>query len=266
MPFVQTDQIQIYYEQVGSGPHCLMLNGSGGDLRYKPGFMESPPAQSFTLTGFDQRGLGQTDKPAVAYTMADYAQDAASLIEKLGIGPCLIWGVSFGGMVAQELAIRYPEYVRKLALFCTSPGGPGGASYPLHELMDLPAEERIRKTIMIGDSRIDEAWISEHSDLFDRMMKAYDRERYADEPNYVIGKRNQLLARAEHDTWDRLHRITAPVFLAGGFFDGIAKPESMRAMQKQIANAQLSFYKGGHLFMFQDPRAYQDMIAFFEAP
>jgi 3-oxoadipate enol-lactonase len=266
MPFVQTDEIQIYYEQVGSGPHCLMLNGSGGDLRYTPGFMQSPPAHAFTLTGYDQRGLGRTSKPDQPYTMADYAKDAAALIEALDIGPCLVWGVSFGGMVAQELAIRYPQYVRKLALFCTSPGGRGGASYPLHELMDLPDEERIRKTIMIGDNRINDEWIASHQDYFDRLVKAYDRDRYADEKNYAIGKRNQLRARADHDTWDRLARITAPVFLAGGFFDGIAKPESMRAMQKQIGSAQLSFYKGGHLFMFEDPRAYKDLIAFFEAP
>lgn len=266
MPQIRVRDINIYFEQVGSGSNCLIINGSGGDLRYKPGFLQSPLAEHFQLTCYDQRGLGQTDKPDQGYRMADYADDAAAVMTALNIEPALVWGISFGGMVAQELAIRYPQLIRKLALFCTSPGGAGGSSFPLHTLMDLPKEERIRRTITIGDTRITPEWIAENQERFDMLMRAYDRDKYAMELNYELGMRNQLLARAEHDTWDRLGQITAPTFLAGGFFDGIAKPESMRAMQKQIPQAQLSFYNGGHLFMFQDKRAYEDLIAFFKAP
>ena len=75
--------------------------------------------------------------------MADYAADAAALLDHVGWDTCRVVGVSFGGMVAQELAVTSPERVERLALLCTSPGGASGASYPLHELAALPTDERV---------------------------------------------------------------------------------------------------------------------------
>ena len=74
--------------------------------------------------------------------MADYAADALALLDHVGWDRARVVGVSFGGMVAQELAVTAPERVERLALLCTSPGGAGGASYPLHELAALPEAER----------------------------------------------------------------------------------------------------------------------------
>jgi len=128
MPFIQSNGLNIYYEQNGAGDPCLILNGTGSDLRLKPGVMESPLSQSFRVTSFDQRGLGQTDKPNTSYSMRDYAEDAFHLMQKLDLAPCSVLGISFGGMVAQELAIRHSESVSRLALYCTSSGGGGGAS------------------------------------------------------------------------------------------------------------------------------------------
>ncbi len=72
--------------------------------------------------------------------MADYAADALALLDAVGWDTCRVVGVSFGGMVAQELAVTAPERVERLALCCTSPGGVGGASYPLQELAALPVD------------------------------------------------------------------------------------------------------------------------------
>jgi 3-oxoadipate enol-lactonase len=85
----------------------------------------------------DQRGLGRTEIPPGPYTMADYAADALALADHVGWATFALVGVSFGGMVAQEVAVTAPERIERLALVCTSPGGPDAASYPLHTLKDL---------------------------------------------------------------------------------------------------------------------------------
>jgi pimeloyl-ACP methyl ester carboxylesterase len=66
--------------------------------------------------------------------MASYAADGAALLDHAGWTTARVFGISFGGMVAQELAVTWPDRVERLALLCTSPGGEGGSSYPLHEL------------------------------------------------------------------------------------------------------------------------------------
>ena len=261
---IEANGILLYYEQNGAGENCLIINGSGTDLRYRPNVMDTPLSNIFKVTSYDQRGLGQSEKPDTTYTMADYADDAAAFIEALSLGPALILGISFGGMVGQELAIRHPRCVKKLSLFCTSPGGDGGASYPIHELATLPPEERTRKSIMLNDNRITDAWISAHPDKYKALQARANRNDYDHEPNYTKGIERQLAARAKHDCWDRLSQIACPVLLGGGLFDDIATPTSMQNMASRIPNASLKLYQGGHLFMTQDPNALSDVANFFK--
>src|SRR6187455_3429200 len=144
MPNAAINGLNFYYERAGAGPPLLFISGSGGDLRAQPNVFASPLAKAFDLLAYDQRGLGRTDKPDVAYSMADYADDAAALLDHVGWDEALVVGVSFGGMVAQELVLRHPSRVKRLVLACTSPGGAGGASYPFHEIEHLTGEERAR--------------------------------------------------------------------------------------------------------------------------
>lgn len=151
MPTARIGDLDVHHEIAGSGPPVLFIGGTGGDLRTRPNVLDGPLVEHFTVAALDQRGLGQTSKPDRPATMADYAHDAAGLIEHLGWSAIAVVGVSFGGMVAQELAIRRPDLVSRLVLCCTSSGGDGGASYPLHELTDLPDSERRRKQLAISD-------------------------------------------------------------------------------------------------------------------
>src|SRR5262245_9917702 len=162
MPFISVRDIRMYYEIRGNGPHLLFISGTGGDLRRSPNAFDSPLLQHFTVLGYDQRGLGQTDRPYIPYSMADYAQDADALLDTVGWDRCLVMGVSFGGMVAQELAVRYPRRVERLVLGCTSSGGAGGASYPLHELTGMSLEEWARRVVELSDTRRDAAWRAAH--------------------------------------------------------------------------------------------------------
>lgn len=117
----------------------LAISGSRGDLRRKPTL-----AKSFDVLAYDQRGLGRTSKPSKAYSISDYADDAAALLDAVGWERVRVVGVSFGGMVTLELVLGHLDRVSKLVLCCTSPGGEGGSSYPLHTLQNLPADERAR--------------------------------------------------------------------------------------------------------------------------
>lgn len=138
MPYVPARDIDIWFERSGTGAPLFAISGSRGDLRRKPNLLESPLAKAFDVLAYDQRGLGRTSKPDKPYLMADFADDAAALLDAVGWERVRVVGVSFGGMVALELVLRHPDRVTRLALCCTSPGGQGGSSYPVDMLLDLP--------------------------------------------------------------------------------------------------------------------------------
>src|SRR5215469_10548092 len=177
MPTAQLPTIDLHYERAGEGPPLLFISGSGGDLRTKPNVFDGPLAKAFDLLAYDQRGLGRSGKPDVDYSMADYADDAAALIAHVGWPSARVVGVSFGGMVAQELVLRHPDRVERLVLACTSPGGAGGASYPFHEIQHMRGEARARFLMPISDTRHDEAWAASHADSAAQIiaMRSVDR-------------------------------------------------------------------------------------------
>ncbi len=258
MPAVTANGIRIHYERHGGGPRLLFISGTGGDLRVRPNVFDGPLADAFEVLAYDQRGLGQTDKPGAEYRMADYADDAAALLDALGWGSVPVMGVSFGGMVAQELALRHPEKVQRLVLACTSAGGEGGASFPLHELEDLAPAERAARHLTLADTRRDAAWREANPDKWQALLDLSLAGRRADRDE--SGAARQLEARAGHDTWARLPDLKMPVLLAGGRYDGIAPVANMEAMQTRIPDAELEFFSGGHLFLVQDRSAYPHII------
>lgn len=266
MPFVAVRELNLYYELAGAGPRLLYINGTGGDLRRKPNVFDSSLAEHFTILSYDQRGLGQTDRPETPYTMADYAEDANALLNAIGWERCMVMGVSFGGMVAQEFAVRYPERIEKLVLACTSSGGSGGASYPLHELMDLDLREKTMHMMSIGDLRQDAAWQAANPQMVQELLEFAETAAAvgAGEPNREVGARLQLLARKEHDTFDRLPTLTMPIFICGGRYDGTASVANQHALHTQIPHAQLELFEGGHSFLQQDPAAYSRIIDFLK--
>ena len=264
MSFISVRDIRLHYEIRGAGPRLLFISGTGGDLRRSPNAFDSPLPQQFEVLAYDQRGLGQSDRPDVPYTMADYAADADALLQALGWDRCMVMGVSFGGMVAQEFAVRYPQRVERLVLACTSSGGAGGASYPLHELTGLSLEEWGRRVVELSDVRRDAAWQATHAQEFktlvDEMLAGL--KVGANEPGRAAGARRQIEARKDHNTYDRLPLLPMPVLICGGRYDGIAAVSNQEAMLRQIPNARLELFEGGHLFFIQDPNAFPRIAAF----
>ena len=147
--------LDVNYEVHGAGPPVLLISGTGADLRADPRRASHPLTTRYEVAMYDQRGLGQTSKPDQPYTMADYADDAAALLDVLGWESAHVVGISFGGMVAQHVALRHPERVDLLVLCCTSAGGAGGASFDLLSVADLPLDERTRVVLPVFDTRND---------------------------------------------------------------------------------------------------------------
>ena len=264
MPVITANGIDLYYERRGSGPRLLFFNGSGATLA-----TTGPLIWSFAdrcdVVAYDQRGLGRTAIPPGPYAMADYAADAAALLDHLGWETCRVIGVSFGGMVAQEFAVTWPLRVERLALVCTSPGGAGGASYPLHELLDRPAAERAAIGMRILDTRFTPEWLADHRNdrVLTEMMAARNEMPRSDEQRR--GETEQLGARRRHDVSGRLSAITCPTLVACGRYDGIAPLANGEWIASHIAGAELRIYEGGHVFFMQDARALPDLSAFVSA-
>ena len=262
IPTIRANGIDVYYERTGDGARLLFLNGSGSTLATSA-LLIAPFAERFDVLAHDQRGLGRTGIPPGPYTMADYAADAIALLDALQWDRCRVVGVSFGGMVAQELAVTVPERVERLALCCTSPGGAGGASYPLHEMAALTADERAETSVRLLDTRFDAEWLATHP--ADRGLAEMMAARRADSTassEAVRGEAEQLQARARHDVCDRLHLVTAPTLVACGRYDGIAPVANSEAMAGAIPGAELRLYEGGHAFFAQDGRAFPEIIEF----
>lgn len=264
MPFVEVRDLSVYFEIHGAGERVLWINGTGGDLRQNPQRGRGPLERSFEVLMYDQRGLGQTSKPEVPYSMADYADDAAALMDALGWDRAHVLGVSFGGMVAQHLALRHPERVDRLVLACTSSGGAGGSSYDLLAVDDLPDDERIRTVLRVFDSRNDpDADPPVYAPMFDVLAPLMSQPRLnADDPGAAGGARRQLEARDGHDTWDRLGEISAPTFVIGGRYDLQAPPENLENLTAALPHARMELFDGGHMFLLQDPTAWQAIVSF----
>ncbi len=264
MPQVKVGEIELHYELAGEGPRLLYISGTGGDLRTKPGVFDGPLPKHFEVLAYDQRGMGRSSKPDAPYSMADYADDAAALMDAVGWDEARVIGVSFGGMVAQELALRHPSKVKRLVLACTSPGGAGGSSFAFHEIQHLAGEARARHLIPIADVRHDEAWARAHPDEHAMMVGMMGADPFADEPGRATGARRQLEARARHDVWDQLGLVGCQTLVAAGRYDGIALPETQHNMAHRIAGAEIRFFEGGHMFTLQDPDALPAIISFLD--
>jgi 3-oxoadipate enol-lactonase len=246
----------------------LFISGTGADLRVKPGVLESPITQHLQVLAYDQRGLGQSQIPAGPYTMAQYADDAFALLQEKGWPKVHVIGVSFGGMVALNLAIRHPQVIDRLVLCCTSPGG-SMPSYPLHTVdTGLNPADRVRFMLEINDTRRDLSWQQMHPDRVQKIIDDTLGARKGIPINALTqaGAKRQLAARAEHNVLEQLSQIQHRTLICGGRYDGMAPAENQQTMLDAMPNAELTWFEGGHLFMIQDKSAWPAIVAFLTRP
>jgi 3-oxoadipate enol-lactonase len=253
--------VTLCVERGGEGLPLLVLNGTNSDLRNHPNATRWPIAKHFDVLVYDHRGLGRSVQhdPDYQPTMADFAADALALCDSLGIQEFAAIGISFGGMVAQELATIAGTRLTKLVLCCTSSGGEGGSSYPLHEL--FAKGETMDGIFGLWDIRISSN--EEVADQHHLFLGGRDRPQ-AESP--TPGLLKQLQARSHHDMSHRLQLILADTLVAHGMYDGIAVPENSERLAERIKDATIAPFIGGHMFLWQDRTAWPAIIDFLNAP
>ena len=264
MPLVSTARVGLYAEAHGKGPRVLMLGGTGADLRKAPSVFDTRLADACHVLAFDARGCGRSEKPERTPTMTDFADDAAALMDAFGWERAHVIGYSFGGMVGQHFALRHPGRVERLVLAATSPGGAGGASYPLHTLGALGVRERTLHMLPVMDNRIDPASLTDPDLAMETridLMEAYNNA-FMDEPGAAAGRVRQLTARASHDCWGALSRITHDTLVCGGLYDGLASRDAVKNLASRLPHATLRWYPGGHGFSIECPEYWDDITAF----
>lgn len=244
MPYADVNGIRIYYERHGAGAPLLFISGLGGHVAEVPHLVKSYSRHT-DFIAFDGRGCGRSDKPEHDYTMAGYAADAAGLLDAIGVRQAVVYGSSMGGMVAQELALLYPERVHALILGCTTPGAIRGAR---------PSAETVQRMIhnqsLSGDAAIEAGWELGYSRAYiDANREAmFARSRAA---NPYAAPRDaymrQVIAAAQHDTHDRLQHVTCPVMIIHGELDVMMPVENAHMLKRLMPHAELRILSGmGH--------------------
>ena len=250
MPHVSANGAKIYYETHGSGEPLLMIPGFGANATL---YWANIPAlaERFHVIAYDPRGAGRSDVPPAPYSMQMHAEDAIAVIEAAGERSAHVFSTSMGGMIAQNLALLYPERVRRLVLCCTTPGG-------THHVLPPPeALERFIAAASIEDPaaavrstyplHYSDAYVAEHDAEIVARSLATSSMRSTPE-----GRAGQLAAVQEHDTYDRLPEIKAPTLVAHGEEDGIIPVQNGRILAERIPKARLVIYpRAKHIFFVE---------------
>src|SRR3954468_19024129 len=144
MAKVQVGEHELHYERGGSGEPLLMIQGmSGTHVSWGEPFL-APLRESFDVIVFDNRGIGLSAPIDGPFTIVEMAEDAAALMDELGIESAHVVGISMGGMIAQELALAHADRLRSLTLGCTYCGGPGSQLMPQENVEKIAAGEVAR--------------------------------------------------------------------------------------------------------------------------
>jgi pimeloyl-ACP methyl ester carboxylesterase len=249
------------YEVRGAGSPLVMIHGAQGDQSMFNGLAASYASHYRVLT-FDQRGSGLSEKPDMDYTIAMLADDTAALMDQVGFAAAHIMGVSMGGTIAQEFALRHPDKVRALVLGCTTPGGPkairigGEALTNAYSTKPMSAEERGRA---LAEAAFTRGYIERHPEIITSMIEAR-RQRPID--NAALAHR--MKAVFAHDAYDRLAQIKCPTLVITGKDDALISWENSKILADRIPGARLVLLEpAGHCFWLEQPEQAGDAILSF---
>jgi pimeloyl-ACP methyl ester carboxylesterase len=264
MQHARINGVALAYELRGAGAPLVMIHGAQGDQSMFNGVMPAFVHDFHVLT-FDQRGSGLSEKPDHAYSMAMLADDTAALMDHVGFASAHILGVSMGGMIAQEFALRHPQKTRSLILGCTTPGGPkavrlsDSAFARAYSTKEMSAEERGRA---LAEACFTKGYIDQHPEIIPAMVESR-RQRPID----PVALAHRMKAVYAHDTYDRLPHLACPTLVITGKDDVLISWENSRILAERIPGATFVLLEpAGHLFWGEQPQqSYEAILTFLRA-
>jgi pimeloyl-ACP methyl ester carboxylesterase len=262
---LQVDGAQIAYRRLGNGRPLLVLNGfAATSADWDPSFIDGL-ASSNELILLDNRGIGRSTDNGQPFDIAKLADDAARVIEVLGIERVNVLGWSMGGFIAQTLALQHPGRINKLILLSTDPGGADAdraSAAVWSQLIDTsgaPHDQAKRLLSLVFPRAIAESIYREFGDI----VAAARAQLSTDLVNRQV---------AAMDVWhrtgigNRVGEMNVPVLIATGSEDIVIPPSNALRLVNAIPGAWLAqFNGGGHAFMYQYPRPLADLINCFLA-
>ena len=250
----------LWYERRGSGEPLLLITGFGiSGAVFEP--VLDRYAERFSCIVFDNRGSGRSQAPLRPTSMPELAADAAGLLDELGIASAHVYGVSMGGMIAQEVALRFPERVRGLVLGCTSPGGPRSVRPTVRELRVVAAAAASAPRSPV-DGTLAAVLFSERFRRDEPERARFLLEHFRRHLPAAQGVAAQLLASVFHDTVSRLDQVQAPTLVLHGERDVMAPLDNARMLAERIPNAELAIVPGaGHAYALERPDVSFDLFA-----
>ena len=273
MAIAKVNDVDLYYEESGRGEPLLCIMGLAADstawLLQVPAF-----AEKYRTIVFDNRGVGRSAKPAGPYSIHQMADDAAGLLDTLGIDRAHVLGVSMGGMIAQELVLRHPQRVRGLILACTYPEP--DAEVEKHRsftLTQLGGSVTADGEVKIDFNTIDPLALFQNllpmvfsqefiqTDLMKLMQLFGGALQYGFSMEAILAQTQAVMT---HKATDRLHQITAPTLVLTGDADRLISPANSDAIAKHIPGAKLVKIEGGsHGFNVEKPEAFNREVLSF---
>lgn len=209
MPTVKVNDIDIYYEIHGAGEPLVLIAGLNSDHTLYRSVLPRLVTHNQVVL-FDNRGVGQSSKPDIPYSIEMMADDTAGLLDSLGITEAHILGTSMGGRIAVALALRHPRHVKSLILVST-----------VMTMKGVPRRRLLPLLLRIPKIR-------------------------GSHPYYVVVR--QMAASRAFDCMDRLGEIQVPTLILHGKDDKSAPYPLIEAMHRRIKNSDMITFNGGHLF------------------
>ncbi|MGI8631339.1 MAG: alpha/beta fold hydrolase [Solirubrobacterales bacterium] len=248
-----SDSPRLYWQRHGEGEPLLWITG----------FMISAApldpvldlyTDRFSCITYDHRLSGRSDKPLQLTSVPTLAADAVRVLDAAGVGSAHVYGISMGGMVAQEMAIRFPDRVRGLVLGGSTPGGPRAFRPGVRNLATLAG--RMAATVtepgfpVIAPALFTPEFRRDNPERTRELLRGF----FEHLPPPPQGMAGHWWASVYHDTFSRLGSIAAPTLVVHGARDDMAPVENARLIAGRIPDAEVAIVPdAGHVFVLQRP-------------